>query len=187
VELEISTGALKKILGWVGVLFILAAAAVWGWPKVSGQVAGLLHRATPTPSDPAQIAAVQGVEAFFSLDAQKGVDAWVDRMCSLTTKEGCAIYQVMLKKWAQKQMSDYPDLNNRATVEQVEFAGETTIGDATYRLYRVVMHFSQPWDGMDGLEGDTLTAYALVQKDGDAWRFAAPLNEQDAQRYMPKE
>lgn len=186
-ELEISAGTLKKILGWAIALLVLAAAAVWGWPKVSGQVAGLLHRATPTPSDPAQVAAVEGVEAFFSLDAQKGVDAWVERMCALTTQEGCAIYQVMLKKWAQQQMSAHPDLHNQATVEEVEFVGETAKADATYRLYRVVVRFSQPWDGVEGLKGDTLTAYALVQKDDNAWRFAGPLDEQDAQRYMPKQ
>ena len=186
-ELEVSTGTLKKTLGWAAALFVLAATAVWGWPQVSGAVTGLLHRATPTPSDPAQAAAVQGVEAFFSLDAQKGVDAWVKRMCGLTTQEGCAIYQVMLKKWAQQQMSDHPDLHNQATVEQVEFVGETTRAGATYRLYRVVVRFSQPWDGVEGLKGDTLTAYALAQKEGNAWRFAAPLDEQDAQRYMPKQ
>ena len=188
-EIEITITTLKKVARAIVLIALLVAlyfAGKWAWPQVSGL---LPKAATPTPTpDPAMQAAVEGMEAFFSIDASKDVDAWVKRMCSLTTPEGCAVYQVILKGWAQKQIKSHPDLNNKATVEQVEFIGETNRNGETYRLYRVVVRFSSPWDGVDGLEGDTLTAYALLQKDkNNVWRFAAPLNEKDAQRYMPKQ
>ena len=189
-EIEITITTLKKIsrvIVLIALLVVLYFAGKWAWPQVSGLLPGSHATPTPTP-DLAMQAAVEGVEAFFSIDASKGVDAWVKRMCSLTTPEGCVVYQVILKGWAQKQIKSHPDLNNTATVEQVEFVGETSRNGEAYRLYRVVVHFSSPWDGVEGLEGDTLTAYALLQKDdNNVWRFAAPLNEQDAQRYMPKQ
>ena len=86
---------------------------------ISGAAILLLQQYSPkqaaeisTPSADeidASSAAVAGTRAFFQIDSQAGMDAWLERFCELSTQNGCALVRMgaghLWQKYAAEQHS----------------------------------------------------------------------------------
>ena len=74
----------------IGLLIFLALALV-GFSLVP-KIASLSLFVGPTPVGlTAEAAARTGAEVFFSVDAKLGQDAWVNKVCEISTTNGCQI------------------------------------------------------------------------------------------------
>lgn len=181
-EIEITTTLLKKA-AQVAILLALVAGMVFavkrGLPRfgIGGAVA------TPTP-DPAVQAAVQGVEAYYTLDAQKGEKAWVEKMCAIVSADDCLLYRQMFGPEIGALFALHPNLKNTATVTKAELVDEQTNNKGNVgRVYRVWVRLSNPWPEAAEYGNPTAVYAHVVRGDDGQWRFVRILFDQEAKRY----
>ena len=187
-ELEITTTALKKAVKVVVVVALLIAlyfAGKWAWPQVSALLPAPAATLTPTPApDLAMQAAVEGVEARYTFDAQHGVQAWVDKMCGIVGEDNCVLYQGLIGPGLEELFKKYPDLNNTATVLSAELVDEQTDKDGNLnRVYRVRVRMSDPWPEFEAKYGNPAVLYAHVVRVNGRWQFTHVLFDQEAKYY----
>jgi hypothetical protein len=160
--------------------------------------AGLIssaHAAAATPVNPTPImsatqeedqaaeqAALAGAQAFYTVDYRQGMQAWLDRLCSVSTATGCDIYQNMIapKLW--------DGFEQAKTVTTAQASAEAKVADqiaasrdnAPMQLWRLQVHLSAPWPQQKVPRLD-FPALALVIKENGAWKFERFLTEEEAQ------
>ncbi|HFC08755.1 MAG TPA: hypothetical protein ENJ54_02695 [Chloroflexi bacterium] len=186
-ELEITTTALKKAVKVVVVVALLVAlyfAGKWAWPQISGLLPS--DRAvTPTPApDLAMQAAVQGAEAYYTLDAQKGEKAWVEKMCTIVSADDCLLYRQMFGPEIGALFALHPNLKNTATVTKAELVDEQTNNKGNVgRVYRVWVRLSNPWPEAAEYGNPTVVYAHVVRGDDGQWQFVRILFDQEAKYY----
>ena len=140
------------------------------------QVAGI-----PTPSVDeigASSAAVAGTRAFFQVDSQAGMDTWLERFCSLSTQNGCALVRMgagrLWQMYAQEQLS----------IQATVFAVAQISSTPGEQVWQMAVELSAPLPGSNKTQDE---AYVLVVKEGDAWKFDRFLLEPEVQALQERE
>ena len=93
---------------------------------------------TPDDDQLAQAAAVAGAQAFYTVDYQKGKQAWLDQLCAVSTSTGCAIDQNVFVP------ALWPQLEAAKTSTTVQLSAQEKVidqinplGDVPRRLWRL--------------------------------------------------
>ena len=146
-----------------------------------------VQQAVPTASSnttdadqPAQAAAVSGAQAFYTLDYQKGKQAWLDQLCVVSTSTGCAMDQNVFvpAMWPQLEAA------KTSTTVQVSAQGKVLdqvnpLGNVPQQVWKLGIQLSAPWP-MQKQPLTSFPALALVTKENGAWKFERFLTEDEA-------
>ncbi len=154
---------------------IIAGFAAWlfalgGLPLILSAFAGQAPAASTT-TDPDARAAALGISTLYTVSAAEGVDAWLERVCAISTEAGCEFTQTAYKPGFSRIM--------QGGVETAAYAQpiERMEGNGTYSVWKLSLTVDNPWAG---LENPTIV-YALVYQEGDAWLFGRVLFEQEVE------
>ena len=143
-------------------LFIaLGLAVVLALGIAAIQALPLPNRASPDDVE-ASAAATRALEAFYQMDAQEGQDAWLERVCSVTTPSGCQFLKLGSGPlWEQLAAAK---VQVTAVVAPQEKLSETQ----DEQVWRMRISLSEALPGSDLTED---SAYVLVVKTEAGWLF----------------
>ncbi len=63
-------------------------------PLINPNLAGSAFDRLPPDDRLAAEAAVNGTQAFFNFNSQSGKDAWLEKLCEISTQAGCSLYKL---------------------------------------------------------------------------------------------
>ena len=178
---------------WVVIVLVvigLGADVLWAVPKVLGRSQAITS-APPTQvleqekqagqdDSEAQNAAIAGAQAFYSVDYQKGQQAWLDQLCSVSTQTGCIVYQNVIgpNLWSSLEQAKTTTTVKVAVQEKVDEQVAETRGDAPTQVWRLQIELSGPWPVQK--EPQTIfSALALVIREDDEWKFERFLTDEE--------
>jgi hypothetical protein len=178
---------------WVVVVLViigLGTGLLWGVPKVLGRNQGdqsIQSIKSPTQvtqsgqeDTAAQKAAAAGAQAFYTVDYQKGQQAWLDRLCSVSTQTGCTVYQNVIgpNLWSGFQQAQTVTTVKVTAQEKVDEQIAQTRGDVPMQVWRLQIELSDPWP-MQKEPQTVFSALALVIKESGEWKFERFLTEEE--------
>lgn len=155
-------------------LFLLLSLA-WIWQQA---LPGAPQPAQPSVP-PDQQAALAGVQAFYSLDFRETSQAWLARVCALSTRQGCQVIRAHFAPAIQHVLETHrPQTTSQVTVvRRVEEQPGRSIWLLQVRLTR-------PWPG---LQAATQPVYAEVALEDGRWLLQRILFAQEAARFAEVE
>lgn len=180
------------------ILVGLAAAAVWGGPQLIASIQARIigPGRTPTQVEKTQAnnedalaknSALAGAQAFYTVDYQKGRQAWLDQLCSVSTQTGCTVTQNVIAPylWSQLEPAKTTTTVQVSAQEKVQEQVASTRGDAPMQIWQLQIQLSAPWP----VQKDPMTnfpAMALVIKENGSWKFERFLTEDEFKVYTQK-
>lgn len=120
---------------------------------------------TPTPSTAdtqASEAIITGVEAFFNVNYQEGKEAWLFRLCQVSTEGGC----LFVKSGSAALWERYADSK---TVTSARVIPQVRIKQSdTEQVWQVAVELTEP---LPGSEKTSDVAYAVAVRVEEVWKF----------------
>ena len=181
----------RRMMVWVLLTMVALGAAVWSFPFLRnlfpGPAAAVSERvlqasATPTGDSAARAAALAGAQAFYTLDFRAGRQAWLDRLCAVSTQTGCTIDQnvIVPALWGGLEQAKTVSTVQVEVQEKVLEQAAAFPGNAPLQVWRLHIQLSAPWPGQQ----QPLTSFpalALVSTENGTWKFERFLTEEEAQ------
>jgi hypothetical protein len=184
----------KKLFTWLLVIILLAAVGfgIYAFRRFLPGRGAATHSVdaaslvTPDGDKAAQVAAVEGAQAFYSVDYQKGKDAWLDQLCAVSTSTGCAMDQNVFVPalWPQLEAAKTSTTVQVSAHEKV-LDQINPLGDVPQQVWRLDVQLSAPWPAQE----QPLTSFpalALVMRENGTWKFERFLTEDEAQALEKK-
>jgi hypothetical protein len=144
--------------------------------KIVAQFAGTMS--TPTQPDPRSapdaLAATAALNAFYTLDYTESMEQWQERVCTLTTKDGCQLIQKLFAP-AVRQVVQANQVKTGCIVHAVRLAQYT----GNTRTWLLEVTLDKPW--LD--EKPTIQVYADVIQINDIWLLNRILFDQESTRF----
>ena len=180
----------KKWVVAVLVVLGLGAGMLWGVPKVLGRnQANASVPSTQAPAQDEQIgqddsaaqkAATAGAQAFYTVDYQKGQQAWLDQLCSMSTQTGCIVYQNVIgpNLWSNLEQAQTATTVKVTVQEKVDEQVAETRGDAPMQVWRLQIELSNPWP-IQKEPQTVFSALALVIQEEGEWKFERFLTDEE--------
>ena len=180
----------KKSVVAVLVIIGLGAGVLWGVPKVLGRSqSNASAPPTQVPAQEAQTgqedsaaqkAATAGAQAFYTVDYEKGQQAWLDQLCSVSTQTGCIVYQNVIgpNLWSSFEQAQTVTTVKVTVQEKVDEQIAETRGNAPMQVWRLQIELSDPWP-MQKEPQTVFSALALVIKEQGEWKFERFLTEEE--------
>lgn len=155
-------------------LLLLLLAGAWTayatrqhWlPLIVPNQAGSDFDRLPPADRLAAEAAVTGTQAFFSFSSQAGKDAWLEKLCQISSKAGCNLYTLGTEPF-----------EIQATARAVEKVHESKTAS---QVWKVEVSLSKP---LPGSEKTSDTSYVLVVEEEGSWKFERFLSPQESQPF----
>ena len=159
---------MKQVLAIV-VLFV--AIALFIGSGAFGWLLNLAGGADVPVMDPAGAVAEAGVEALLTVDFEDGVDAWLGKVCAVSTADGCQIAQAMFAKGIQANLEKYQagQVCEATARKMVSETAATDVAPAQ-QIWAVEIQTS----GWGEVKSD-ITAAILVQEEDGNWVFESVL------------
>lgn len=149
----------------LGLLIAIGIIVLQNWPEH-----GKDSKATIIADQYAAQQASAAVAQFFQIDAQQGKDEWLQQLCALSTKTGCAIFADNADGlWVNYQQFE---INTSARVVQTQKVAETD----NEQIWKINIHLSAPLPGSNKVED---VAYVLMQYTEDGWKLDRFLFEKE--------
>ena len=120
---------------------------------------------TPTPSvddTQASAAAIAGTQAFFQVNYQEGIDAWLNRFCATSTDGGC-LFVKSGSAGLWKRFVDAKTVTTAIVVPQARI--KQTVNE---QVWKVSVELAEP---LPGSEKKLDMAYVVVARVKDSWKF----------------
>jgi len=164
-------------------LLLLLLAGAWTayatrqhWlPLIDPNQAGSDFDRLPPADRLAAEAAVTGTQAFFSFSSQAGKDAWLEKLCQISSKAGCNLYTLGAARLWESLGTEPFEI--QATAKAVEKVHESKTAS---QVWKVEVSLSQP---LPGSEKTSDTSYVLVVEEEGSWKFERFLSPQEAQPF----
>jgi hypothetical protein len=147
--------------------------------------------AVPSPQDlssgddtDAQSAAFAGAHAFYNIDYQTGIQVWLDRLCNLSTKTGCIVYQNVIgpNLWLEYDRVKTVTSASVTVEEKIQEQIAATRGNIPMQVWRLQIELSAPLPQQKDPQLK-FTALALVIKEQGMWKFERFLSEEEMQTF----
>ena len=133
-------------------------------------------------------AAEQGVSAFYTIDHNKGIGAWVDQYCEVATDEGCRTFADVYAPtfWPAIEQNE---IKTACKVNAVAAVNNFTEGSKTPSEYQVWLVDAQLTDPFDAASEEKMEVYAvLVRPEGEkTWMFERILFENETEQYQTQD
>ncbi len=121
-------------------------------------------------------AAMDAVEAFYTLDYTEDPDLWATRVCIHTTDAGCrAIRGFFAPAVAAMALENH--VQTTCSVTPIRLVSET----GNTRIWEMAIALQNPWPGLVSPVQD---AYVEVEKVNDTWLMNRILFQQEIKRYF---
>lgn len=142
--------------------------------------------ATPVNDIAAQVAAVEGAQAFYSVDYRKGKQAWLDQLCAVSTSTGCTMDQNVFVPalWPQLEAAKTSTTVQVSAQEKV-LDQVNPLGNVPQQVWRLDVQLSAPWPAQEQ-PLTSFSALALVMRENGTWKFERFLTEDEAQALEKK-
>jgi hypothetical protein len=178
----------KKLVTWILIIVFLVALGfgfyalrrfLSGWEAAAQSIAGD-SQPTPDADQLAQAAAVLGAQAFYSVDYQKGMQAWLDQLCAVSTSAGCAIDQNVFVPalWPQLEAAK-TSTSVQVSAQEKVLEQVSPLGDVPQQVWKLNIQLSAPWPAQEQ-HLTSFPALALVMRENSAWKFERFLTEDEA-------
>ncbi len=184
----------KKMFTWL-LLIVLLVALGFGFYALRRFLPG--HESSPQPvvaalqptpdvDQLAQAAAVAGAQAFYSMDYQKGKQAWLDQLCAVSTSAGCTMDQNVFVPalWPQLEATKTSTTVQVSAQEKV-FDQVNPLGSVPQQVWKLGIQLSSPWPA----QKQPLTSFpalALVIRENGTWKFERFLTEDETKAIEKK-
>ncbi len=163
------------------IIFLLALSvvtAVLTLPRLTGK-----PLAQAVGPDSGRAAAVAGAQAFYTVDYTTGPDRWAARLCALSTRAACELYQNTIAPFL------WADFNTARTVVSAEVNQPVLLAeeladsrsDAPMQVWQVLVSLSAPWPQGDGQT--SFPAHVLVVREDEQWKFERFLLNDELVKY----
>jgi hypothetical protein len=169
----------------VAVIVVLAVVIVGGffaWQAGALEpVLAIFSPKTPETTDPTQSpdarAAVAAATAFYTIDYQESPEAWAERVCAVSTVNGCEIVRnfFMVATYTTATEKKIQTSANVIPVSMVDDLGEKG------RIWLLRTTLTNPWDGNN--DPTDLYVHVVYDDQSSQWLFERVLFEQEAERY----
>jgi hypothetical protein len=107
-------------------------------------------------------AAVSAIEKVFQVDYQEGKEAWLKRICEVSTPSGCQL----LSAGADNMWKKYVD--DKSVVTAGAQAVEKVADNDSEQVWRMAITLSSPLPGSNKTQD---TAYVALIRTDSAWKF----------------
>ena len=155
---------MKQVLA---IVVLLAAIALLVGSGAFGWLINLAGGANVPAMDLAGAVAEAGVEALLTVDADAGVDAWLEKVCAISTADGCQIAQAMYPKGIQANLEKYQAGQIcEATARKMVSETAAAEGKPAQQIWAVEIQTS----GWGETRTDITTAVLVKGEDG-SWVF----------------
>lgn len=132
-----------------------------------------LFQSAPTSPPPDAQAAVAGVKAIYTLDYTEDAKTWQERVCAVSTAQGCAFFQSLLAP-AMRKTVEQKQIRTGCEVQAVRLVEE----DGQTRVWELTVTLDNPWPGVEA----TMPVYAAVEQQEDgSWLFQRILFTQEVE------
>ena len=137
--------------------------------------------ATPVNDIVAQGAAVEGAQAFYSVDYQKGKQAWLDQLCAVSTSTGCTMDQNVFVPALWSQLEATKTITTvQVSAQEKALDQVNPLGNVPTQVWKLGIQLSAPWPAQE----QPLTSFpalALVMRENGTWKFERFLTEDEVQ------
>ncbi len=159
---------MKQVLA---IVVLLAAIALFIGSGAFGWFLNLAGGAGGPVMDPAGAVAEVGVETLLTVSYEAGVEAWLEKVCAVSTVDGCQIAQAMYTKGIQANLEKY-QAGQVCEATARKIVSETAAGEGkpAQQIWAVEIQTSG-W----GEEKIDITTAILVQDEDGNWVFETAL------------
>ena len=129
-----------------------------------------------TEPKPAELAAIEGAQAFLSTDVEAGREAWEKSVCQIASEQGCDVFKATFASmiWGGVEMN--------STRQSCQATGAQMAKDIPgENAHRQVWNVSLDCRNLRTEEIKSLDLLASVTEVGDGWKFERIMFEQEAQ------
>lgn len=179
---------LKTSLRYLLLIVLLAAIILTAvttrsaWlPLLNPNVAGSEIDRLPPDDRQAREAIVQGIQAFYTFDSQIGKDAWLSKVCQVTSQAGCKL-ATMGEARLWQSLGDQP-FSYSAQVEVLEKVSDrpaSAPNNKASQVWKTTITLNQP---LPGSQKQSETVYSLVVTEEGQWRFERFLTAQESVQF----
>jgi hypothetical protein len=181
----------KQGLLAAGLVIGLIVSGIWLLPRLltsedsvntgAGEIAPYVQNPAPIEDD-AQLAAIAGAQAFYTMDHTSGQQVWLDQLCRVSTQIGCTAYQnvIVPALWPALEMAQTTTTAKVSAEEMVLEQVAPSRGNASIQIWRLQIYLSSPWPMQEDPVLD-FPALALVVQEAEVWKFERFLTEEEVQ------
>lgn len=155
----------------LAIVALFAAIVLFIGSGAFGWLLDLAGGADASAADPAGVVAESGVEALLTVNYEAGVDAWLEKVCAISTEEGCQIAQAMYAKGIQANLETYQvDQTCEARARKMVSETPAAEGNPARQIWAVEIQKS----GWGEVMTDITAAVVVLGEDGH-WVFETVL------------
>jgi hypothetical protein len=142
----------------MGVVIAASILVIENWPIGTDQ------SSSPSPSEDslASAAAVSAVEDVFQVDYRQGKEAWLERICLVSTPAGCTLFTT----GAERMWEKYVD--TKSVVTALAQPAEKVADNGTEQVWQMDITLSSPLPGSNKTQD---TAYVVLVKTESGWKL----------------
>ncbi|GAP11836.1 hypothetical protein BECAL_03030 [Bellilinea caldifistulae] len=115
-------------------------------------------------------AAVNAIEQVFQVNYQEGKEAWLERICEVSTPAGCELFSA----GADRMWEKYVDA--KSVVTAASQAAEKVADNGFEQVWKMTITLSSPLPGSNKTQD---TAYVVLAKTESGWKFDRFLMEEE--------
>lgn len=115
-------------------------------------------------------AAVNAIEQVFQVNYQEGKEAWLERICEVSTPAGCELFSA----GADRMWEKYVDA--KSVVTAASQAAEKVADNGSEQVWQMTITLSSPLPGSNKTQD---TAYVVLAKTENGWKFDRFLMEEE--------
>jgi len=150
----------------LAVVIAIGILVVENWPLRTEQGSA----ASTNEDSRVSAAAVNAIEIVFQVNYQEGKEAWLERICKLSTPAGCELFSA----GADRMWEKYVDA--KSVVTAASQAVEKVADNGSEQVWQMTITLSSPLPGSNKTQD---TAYVVLAKTESGWKFDRFLMEEE--------
>ena len=120
----------------------------------------------------------KSVEQVFQVNYQEGIEAWLERICEVSTPAGCELFSA----GADRMWEKYVDA--KSVVTAASQAVEKVADNGSEQVWQMTITLSSPLPGSNKTQD---TAYVVLAKTENGWKFDRFLMEAEINAILARE
>ena len=150
----------------LAVVIALGILVIENWPLRTEQSSA----ASTNEDSLGSTAAVNAIEQVFQVNYQEGKEAWLERICEVSTPAGCELFSA----GADRMWEKYVDAKSVVTASSQ--AAEKVADNGSEQVWQMTITLSSPLPGSNKTQD---TAYVVLAKTESGWKFDRFLMEEE--------
>ena len=158
----------------LAVVLAVGILVIQNWPFRAEQ------GSTPSTSEDSLVSAVavSAIENVFQVDYNEGKEAWLKRICEVSTPAGCQLFSAGADSMWKKYM------DAKSVVTATAQAVEKVADNGTEQVWRMTITLSSPLPGSNKTQD---TAYVVLMRNDSGWKFDRFLMEPEINAILARQ